>query len=90
LTVTAGSSTCTCAPQVALSWAPVSGATAYNVLRGTVSGGPYTQIASVPSSTLAYTDLSVTSGSTYFYVIAYVIDSVATNLTQVQVTIPTP
>ena len=90
LTVTAGSSTCTCAPQVVLSWAPVSGATAYNVLRGTVSGGPYAQIASVPSSALAYTDMGVTSGSTYFYVIAYVIESAATNLTQVQVTIPTP
>jgi len=39
----------------------------YNVYRGTVSGGPYTKVASGIGSTL-YTDSTVSSGQTYYYV----------------------
>ncbi|MDE3100575.1 MAG: hypothetical protein KGJ88_13985, partial [Verrucomicrobiota bacterium] len=56
--------------QVALSWTASSGATSYNVKRATVSGGPYTTIANV--STTSYTDSSVTNGTTYYYVVSAV------------------
>jgi hypothetical protein len=40
----------------------------YNVYRGTTSGGPYSKINSVLDPNLAYTDVSVTDGMTYYYV----------------------
>ena len=57
-----------------LSWTPAtqpSGITiaSWNVLRGTTTGGPYTQIANVPGATTSYTDTSVSSGHDYFYVV---------------------
>jgi hypothetical protein len=56
--------------QVTLSWAASSGATSYNVKRSTVSGGPYTQVAS-PTGT-SYVDTSLTNGTKYFYVVSAV------------------
>src|SRR5262245_19380345 len=56
--------------QVALSWSASSGATSYNVKRATVSGGPYTTIAS-PSSTSS-TNSGLTNGTTYYYVVSAV------------------
>lgn len=56
--------------QVALAWSASSGAISYNVKRATVSGGPYTTIAT-PSST-SYTDFGVTNGTTYYYVVSAV------------------
>jgi hypothetical protein len=54
---------------VDLSWSASSGAVGYNVYRGTVSGGPYTtMINSSLDSTTAYTDNTVVSGQTYYYV----------------------
>jgi hypothetical protein len=58
---------------VALSWAPaVIGVTAFRAYVSMVSGGPYVEMGSVPSSTPAYTDSSVQSGQTYFYVVTAV------------------
>ncbi|MCX6904346.1 MAG: PA14 domain-containing protein, partial [Verrucomicrobia bacterium] len=54
--------------QVALSWSASSGATNYNVKRATVSGGPYTTIAS--RTTTSYTDATVANGTTYYYVVS--------------------
>lgn len=54
---------------VSLSWVPSSSTySGFNVYRGTTSGGPYTRVDSsmVPSAT--YTDATVTSGQTYYYV----------------------
>lgn len=56
--------------QVALSWSASSGATSYKVKRATVSGGPYTTIAT-PSST-SYTNSGLTNGITYYYVVSAV------------------
>ena len=56
--------------QVALAWNASSGATSYNVKRATVSGGPYTVVAS-PTST-SYTDTGLTNGTTYYYVVSAV------------------
>jgi hypothetical protein len=58
---------------VALSWAPaVTGVTGFRTYVSMVSGGPYVEMGSVPSTTLAYTDSSVQSGQTYFYVVTAV------------------
>ena len=52
--------------KVALSWAAVSGATSYHVLRSTSSG--YTGTIALGSVTSSrYTDTGVTNGITYFY-----------------------
>jgi hypothetical protein len=52
-----------------LSWqAGASGITGYNVYRGTVNGGPYSQVNSAIVSSTSYTDSTVVGGSTYYYV----------------------
>jgi hypothetical protein len=54
---------------VALSWtASTSTVSGYNVYRATVSGGPYTKINSSLVTVLTYTDSTVQSGTTYYYV----------------------
>ena len=57
---------------VDLSWTASADAVSYNIYRGTVSGGPYTMINTSPDSTTAYTDSTVTSGDTYYYVVTAV------------------
>src|SRR6188768_3470762 len=54
--------------QVVLGWGASSGATSYAVKRATVSGGPYTTIASGLGTT-GYTDTSASNGVTYYYVV---------------------
>ncbi|MGN6719026.1 MAG: galactose oxidase-like domain-containing protein [Candidatus Binatia bacterium] len=56
--------------QVVLSWSTSSGATSYNVKRATISGGPYTIIAT--SSSTSYTNSGLTNGTTYYYVVSAV------------------
>lgn len=60
------------APQhsVDLSWTASNSqdVVSYNIYRSTQSGGPYTAIGSVEAPTTAYTDNTVTSGQTYYYV----------------------
>src|SRR5439155_16458774 len=54
---------------VDLSWSPSSSTVAgYNVYRGGVSGGPYTRINSSLGVLASYTETSVQSGQTYYYV----------------------
>lgn len=54
---------------VALSWdASSSQVVGYNVYRGTASGGPYTKLNASATTATAYTDSSVQSGQTYYYV----------------------
>ncbi len=64
LTATAGNQ------QVSLSWSASTGATSYNVKRGTVNGGPYTT-ASSPTTT-SYSDTGLTNGTAYYYVVTAV------------------
>ncbi|HEU4386952.1 MAG TPA: family 16 glycoside hydrolase, partial [Blastocatellia bacterium] len=54
--------------QVALSWNASAGATSYNVKRSTTSGGPYTLIAGVTST--SFTNTGLTNGTTFFYVVS--------------------
>jgi fibronectin type 3 domain-containing protein len=56
--------------QVVLTWTASSGATSYRVKRATVSGGPYTVIAS--PTTNSYTNAGLTNGTTYYYVVSAV------------------
>ena len=54
---------------VTLTWnASTSTVAGYNVYRGTVSGGPYAKINSSLVAALDYTDSTVQSATTYFYV----------------------
>ncbi len=56
---------------VTLTWNGAGGAISYNILRGTVSGGPYTKIGTVLSSSpLTYTDTGLSNGTTYYYVVS--------------------
>lgn len=51
-----------------LAWTGSSGATSYNVLRSTTTGGPYTTVATGVSST-TYSDAGLSAGTTYYYVV---------------------
>jgi len=54
---------------VTLTWSPsTSVVSGYHVYRGTVSGGPYSLLNSTLDAGTSYIDLSVVSGSQYFYV----------------------
>ncbi|WP_372663714.1 LamG-like jellyroll fold domain-containing protein [Cohnella sp.] len=55
---------------IKLNWMPSLNAASYNVKRATVSGGPYTTIASVANP--AYTDEGLTPDTTYYYVVSAV------------------
>ncbi|HTN19723.1 MAG TPA: LamG-like jellyroll fold domain-containing protein [Pelobium sp.] len=55
---------------VNLAWDTALGANSYKVKRGTVSGGPYTTIATV--NTNSYEDTNIISGNPYYYVVASV------------------
>lgn len=63
LTATAGLS------RVSLNWSAAQRVTSYAVKRATVSGGPYTTIASNVLTT-NYTDTAVVNGTKYFYVVS--------------------
>jgi fibronectin type 3 domain-containing protein len=61
------------AHSAALSWtASTSVVAGYNVYRGTVSGGPYSKLNSSLIGPTTYTDSTVQSGQTYFYVVTAV------------------
>ena len=73
--------------QVSLSWTASSGAISYNIKRATVSGGPYTTIASGVTAT-SYTNTGLANGTTYFYVVSAVnATGESPNSTQASVTI---
>jgi hypothetical protein len=64
-----GTGTATHSVDVAWIASVSAGVTGYNVYRGTVSGGPYSQINSTLISGTAYTDHTVVSGTHYCYVV---------------------
>jgi autotransporter-associated beta strand protein len=71
--------------EVLLTWTAAVGATNHNVKRATVSGGPYTIIASTPVTN--YLDTTVVDGTTYYYVVSGVnIDGESTNSAEVNAT----
>ena len=62
VTATAASQT-----QINLSWTASAGATSYNILRSTTSGGPYTLVGT--SATTSFSDTGLTCNTAYFYVV---------------------
>ena len=56
---------------VQLTWTAAAGASAYNVKRAGVAGGPYSTIATVSSGT-TYIDAAVSPGTPYYYVVTTV------------------
>ena len=68
--------------QVSLTWTASTGAGSYNVLRSTTSGGPYTTLTTGLTVT-SYMDMTVTNGTTYYYVVQAVNSVGATASNQV-------
>jgi hypothetical protein len=52
-----------------ISWQAATNADQYRVLRSLTSGGPYTEVATVPGGQLSYHDATVSGTATYFYVV---------------------
>lgn len=78
---------------VSLTWGESSsGIAGYNIYRSTVSGGSYTRINATVNGGTAYTDSSVASGQTYYYVATSVSTAGLESKysSQIKVTIPTP
>jgi len=57
---------------VSLTWTAVSGATSYNVYRGTTSRGESTTPVAKGVTSASYTDTGLTNGAKYFYKVAAV------------------
>lgn len=87
-----GSTTTVLAHSVDVTWTISSspGVVSYNVYRSTVSGGPYSKIGAATGT--IFTDSTVQSGKTYFYVVTAVdglgIESVVSG--EVTAVVPTP
>ena len=76
---------------VTLDWtASTSSVSGYNVYRGTVSSGPYTQINTALDASTNYVDNTVTSGTTFFYVVTSVNSSRVESTFSNQVSVAVP
>ena len=76
-----------------LTWnASTSSVVGYHAYRGTTSGGPYTKLTSSATASPTYTDSTVQSGQTYYYVVTAVASSgtESVNSNETQAIIPTP
>ncbi len=76
---------------VILTWhSPAGAVVGYNVYRKTAAKGPYTKITGSLEPNITFTDASVVSGQTYFYIATAVYEDGKESKTsnQVQVTIP--
>jgi hypothetical protein len=76
---------------VGLSWgASTSSVIGYNVYRGTQSGGPYQRLTPSPQLATSYTDTTVLTGTTYYYVATAVDSDLAESVysNQAQAVIP--
>jgi subtilisin-like proprotein convertase family protein len=79
VTATAASQT-----QINVAWTASAGATSYNILRATTSGGPYTQVGT--SATTSFSDTGLTCNTTYYYVVQAVGACASANSAQASTT----
>jgi len=74
---------------VSLSWAETSSVVGYYVYRGAQATGPFSKLNSSPNPATVYTDSTVTSGQTYYYVTTAVdssgLETVYSNVAQATV-----
>jgi len=78
---------------VGLTWSPsTSSVVGYNIYRGTTTGGPYSRLNSGSLVSTSYSDSTVKSGSTYFYVTTALNSSGAESIksNEVRAAVPTP
>ena len=80
------------ASQVPLTWTASVSTTVvgYNVYRGTVSGGPYTKVNLSLVNGTSYTDTTVASGTTYYYVVTAVDPNNLESVTSLAMSTMTP
>jgi fibronectin type 3 domain-containing protein len=55
--------------RIDLSWSNQANSTSYRVLRGTVSGGPYSTVVGTTNKTSISDTSGLTNGDTYYYVV---------------------
>jgi subtilisin family serine protease len=55
--------------RIDLSWGAVAGAGSYEVFRGTATGGPYQLLQSVTAPSTTWSDIGVSGGATWHYVV---------------------
>ena len=72
--------------QINVSWTASAGATSYNILRSTTSGGPYTLVGT--SATTSFSNTGLTCNTAYFYVVQAVV-STCTSASSAQATATT-
>jgi hypothetical protein len=77
-------------PRIDLSWTGISGAASYNVLRGTVSGGPYTEVGNTTITAFADKTAGLLNGKTYYYVLQPLNNAGGPICQSNQATIPIP
>jgi fibronectin type 3 domain-containing protein/lysophospholipase L1-like esterase len=58
--------------QVSITWTASSGATTYNVYRGTTAGGESSTPVATGVTSTSYTDIGLTNGTAYYYKVAAV------------------
>ena len=75
------------ANQISLKWNAVAGATDYNVLRSTTSGGPYTNLVTSLTTT-NYSDTGLNSSTTYYYTVAAV-DTIGADISSASAAVTT-
>ena len=56
--------------QVKLRWTACYGAASYAIKRAGASGGPYTTLATVTSPALSYSDTTIATATSYYYVVS--------------------
>lgn len=81
------------AHSVTLTWnASTSGVAGYRAYRATSPGGPYTSLNTAPNPQLRWTDSTVESGTTYYYVVTSVAANAAESAysNQASAAIPNP
>jgi hypothetical protein len=75
---------------VSLHWTASTGTlTGYKISRGTVSGGPYTLIATTITTAVTYNDIGLANGTYYYVVAAYNTAGTSANSTQASAVVAT-